>query len=584
MNILGVNYYQHNSAAALISDGQLIAAAEEERFSRIKHDGRVPKHAVEYCLREGNLKLKDIDLIAVSVDFVRLFREKYLRYTLENFPKANELLMQNAQNMRTLLTAEDALRTTLNFDGRVEFFKHHLCHMASSFFMSGFEKATLVSMDGLGEIETTVAAYGDNKGISTIASQEFPHSLGLLYQAISAFLGYRFGSEGTVMALASFGNGDEIVSQGKSYNEIFDEMIILKDDGLFDINPDYFNFPYTKTGWVSNKFTEIFSTHKSFEAPITQHHKNIAAGLQNVFEKSYLHVIRHAIQNTGCKNLCLAGGCALNCVANGKIRESTDARELYIQPAANDAGTSIGAGFYAASIYDKTMSRCDRMNTTYWGPSYEDELIHNLLYKHGFRFNPIDDPAYEAAKLLDENKVIGWFQGRMEFGPRALGNRSILAPPNSLAVKDHINHNIKHREAFRPFAPSILQEHVHEYFKTSSDSPFMLEACHIRSDRKKDILGIIHIDDTSRIHVVTPERNQRYYDLIHHYYRLSGIPIVLNTSFNDKGEPIVCSPKDALADFIKLPLDALIIGGFLLLKENNLTNTSCHQTTDEAAV
>jgi carbamoyltransferase len=301
--------------------------------------------------------------------------------------------------------------------------------------------------------------------------------------------------------------------------------------------------------------------------PITQHHKNIAAGLQICFEKAYLHIIREALAEIGTKNLCLAGGCALNCVANGKIIKATDAKDFYIQPAANDAGASIGAALYASAKYDDQMQLSKRKDTTYWGPKYGSDYIRHLLEQQGLEYIVLKDPSYEGAKLLSQNKVIGWFQGRMEFGPRALGNRSILAPPNSIAIKDRINSTIKRREMFRPFAPSVLKDQVQHYFRTESDSPFMLEVCKIQESQKKSLCGIIHVDDTARIHVVTPERNRRYYDLIRHYFKFSGIPVVLNTSFNDKGEPIVCTPKNALNDFRRLPIDALIMDNYLLLKK-----------------
>jgi carbamoyltransferase len=270
MNILGVNYYQHHAAAALVVKGNLIAAAEEERFTRIKHDGQLPTQAIAYCLQEGGLELSDIDLIAISVDFLRLFREKYLRYTLNNFPAANALFLQNTQNIQKLLTAEEQLRSRLNYSGKVDFYKHHLCHAASSYYLSGFKEAVVVSVDGLGEIETTIIAHANKKEINIIREQNFPHSLGLLYEAMCAYLGYRFGSEGIVMALASFGNSNAVVGRDRTYQDIFNDMVKLEDDALFKIDLSYFNYPHTKDGWVSSKFIDIFGPHKSYEAPITQ--------------------------------------------------------------------------------------------------------------------------------------------------------------------------------------------------------------------------------------------------------------------------------------------------------------------------
>lgn len=565
MNILGLNFYHHNASAAIVVDGELIAAAEEERFSRVKNDGMLPIMSINFCLNKTDMEIADIDTIAISFDFYRLIKEKYLKYTLDNFPNSNELLLQNIPNMQKLLGAEKHLRDSLSYSGKIEYVKHHIAHMASSYYLSGYKEAALVSIDGLGEIESTVLGIAKNNTIKIIKTLDFPHSLGVLYASITNYLGFNSGSEGTLMALASFGNENEIVPNGtESYIDVFRDMVHLEKDGLYTLNLSYFNFPYTKTGWVSDKFTKIFGPHKLYEEETTSHHKNIAAGLQKIFEETYLHTIKFCQKQTGMTNLALAGGSALNCVANGKIKANSFFNDIYIQPATNDGGTSIGAAIYLAHQKNKDLPISTYKDTTYLGPSYSDDKIKEILDYRKIKYIEVDNPSKEAAVLLSQHKVIGWFQGAMEFGPRALGNRSILGNPSKISTKDFINKEVKHRESYRPFAPSVLQEHVKDYFEVDQDSPFMLIACGVNEKNRDKIEAVIHVDDTARIQIVTESRNKKYYDLIQYFYDFTKIPVVLNTSFNDKGEPIVCSPEDALNTFLNTKLDALFLGKFLI--------------------
>lgn len=567
MNILGLNFYQHNASAALVVNGKLISAIEEERLSRIKDDGQIPLKSIQYCLEEGKLTLNDIDTITISIDFQRLLKKKYLTHTLNNFPKSNELFVQNLQNYEKLHNAEKELRSKLNYKGHIKYVKHYLAHMASSCFLSGYEDSALVSIDGLGEIESTVIGKYQKGKIKVLKRIDFPHSLGMLYTSITQYLGFKSGSEGTVMALASFGNENALVpNTQKSYLDFFDDLLILQKDS-YSLNLEYFNFPYTKKDWVSKKFINIFGPHKDYKDTITEHHQNIAAALQKTFEKGYLHIIKIAQELTGASNVCIAGGCALNCVANGKIKQASAFKNIYIQPAAHDGGTSIGAALYYA--YKKQeLHKSIYQNTTYFGPKFSNKEIEEILITNNMQYKKLDNPVKKAAKMLNDNKVIGWFQGRMEFGPRALGNRSILANPKSNKLKNHINKNVKHREMFRPFAPSALKEFAHNYFKLDQDSPFMLIACDIEEKKANEIKAITHVDRTARVQLVTKERNKKYYSLIHEFYKLSGIPLVLNTSFNDKGEPIVCSPLDAIKSFKSTNLDALFMGDFMIWEDS----------------
>ncbi len=571
MNILGINIYGHDTAAAIVVDGKLIGAVEEERFTRIKHDNDFPVKAIDYCMREAGIGINDIDYIAVSRDPKRLFTEKYLKYTLDNFPKANEIFLQSIDKFRSLLNIENEIREKTGYEGKIEFLNHHLCHFASSYYLSGFDEAALVSVDGLGEIESTVIGHARGKEIRVLKNINYPHSLGMLYTAITYYLGYTPNSaEGTVMALASYGDEHEEVLNGKSYIDIFMEIVQLKDEGSYELELDYFNFPYTKTGWVSDKFIETFGKRRDSGEPISRHHQNIAAALQRRYQEVYLHIMNYAQRATNSKNLSLAGGCALNCVANGMIPGNTDFQDMYIQPATTDSGTSIGAALYLSHQYDKKAELTERRKETYLGPLFSNKEIEDVLKRHNENGNSkisslkVEDPSLEAARLLAEGKIIGWFQGRMEFGPRALGNRSILSRPYPAEAKDRINNEVKHREPFRPFAPSILKEHAAEYFDTTGDSHFMLMASKAREDKENSIIAAIHHDKTGRLHTVEKSLNEKYYNLIKYFYELTGVPLIINTSFNDKGEPVVCTPEDALVTFHKTNIDALIIGDYVV--------------------
>ncbi|MBF0397166.1 MAG: carbamoyl transferase [Desulfobacterales bacterium] len=567
MKILGIHCYGHDTAAALVIDGQLTAAVEEERLSRIKHDNSLPLKSIQYCLNEAHLSMDQIDLIALSQSHNRLFKEKYLRFTIDNFPFANGIFQESLGNITKILNIEQELRKSLNYNGNIEEMNHHMCHLASAFYQSGFEESACISIDGLGEIESTVIGYGEKNNIKIIQSTNYPDSLGLFYSAITDYLGFQHhSSEGTVMALASFGNPDEkIPMKHKTYSEVFREMIWWNERGTFNMDLSWFNYPFTRIGWVSSKFIDCFGPKRKKEDKISDHHKNIAAGLQKSFEQIYLNIIRYAQLKTGSCNLSLAGGCALNCIANGKIFENTNFKDVYIQPAASDSGTAIGAALLASYEHNKSLKRFPRINHTYWGPSFNNEDIQKVLENENISYKLLNSTSIEAAKMLSQGKIIGWFQGRMEFGPRALGNRSILAAPFPQEIKDKINFEVKHREPFRPFAPSLIFEQFNKIYKLNIDSPFMIVATSVHDEWINKIKATIHVDNTARVHTVTKDRNLKYYELINEFYRLTSIPLILNTSFNDKGEPIVCSPKDALKTMKATNLDALFIGDYLII-------------------
>ena len=569
MNILGVHCYGHDTAAALVIDNKLVCAIEEERLTRKKHDNSHPIHAIEWCLKYAGLDINDIDIIAVPLIHKKLIKEKYIRYTLDNFPLSLPLLVEGNNNITKILNNVNELRNKLAFTGKIIELDHHLCHFASAYYLSGFENSACVSIDGIGEIASTAIGHAINGSIKINKTVDFPHSLGLLYSSITDYLGYQHhSSEGTVMALASYGDcSQKIPNKNSTYEKIFEEIINFEDDGGYKLNLSYFNFPFTREGWISKKFIDVFGKKRDKDDQVTDHHRNIASGLQKIFEKTYIHILRAAEKHCNSKFLSLSGGCALNCVANGKILENTSYEDIFIQPASGDSGTAIGSALLYSHLNLKKFNP-NRVNHTYWGPHFSNVEVESELQSRKIKYEICQNKYYKIAKLLSEGKVIGWFQGRMEFGPRALGCRSILASPVSVEIKDKINKEVKHREDFRPFAPSVLYDHYKDIYQLDIDSPFMIVATNVREDWKEKIRGTIHVDDTARVQTVTRERNEEYYKLISEFEKITGIPVLLNTSFNDKGEPIVCSPKDAILSAKKTNLDYLVIEDCIISKKD----------------
>ena len=570
MITLGINYFGQPSSCAIVKNGKLLFAIEEERLTRIKQDGGFPINSVNECLKFLKISIKDVDAIGAATLPDRLIK-RYLKYTLDNFPKSNSLfLSERAFNrMKFLNNIENYIREKLNFKKKIFFYNHHLCHIASSHFLSGFKKSCSVSIDGLGEIESASIGIGKGKKVKMIDSITYPDSLGLVYKGITDYLGFDHRtSQGTVMALAAFGDYKKKLKNKKgTYYSEFKKIIKILNNGKFEINKTYFNYPYKLEGWVSNKFLEIFGKRRKKNTRVLEHHKNVASALQKRFEEAYINYINRAYKLTKIKNLTLSGGCALNCKANGEILKTNKFKNLYIQPACGDNGLCIAAAYLAQKNIKNKSINYEKFYHTYLGPSYSNQKILKIIISEKIKYSHVKEPEKIAAKLLTSGKVIGWFQGRMEFGPRALGNRSILSAPYPHKKKDLLNKKIKHREKFRPFAPSILKDYVNNYFNLKFDSPFMLIATKASKKILKDAPAIVHKDGTSRIQVVSEKENSVYYKLLNEFYKISGIPILLNTSFNDKGEPIVCNPKDAIASFKKTNLDALIMGNFLIEKK-----------------
>ncbi|GAB4568459.1 MAG: carbamoyltransferase [Rhizobacter sp.] len=593
MRILGLSAYYHDSAAALIEDGVIVAAAQEERFTRKKHDSGFPTHAIEYCLSQAGVGMKGIDRVVFYdkpfLKFERLL-ETYLAFAphgFQSFRMSIPLWLREKLFLKDLLLkALKKVDTTGGWNGELLFSEHHLSHAASVFFPSPFEEAVVLTMDGVGEWATTSVAIGRGHKLEVQKEIHFPHSLGLLYSAMTYYTGFKVNSgEYKVMGLAPYG-------VPKYVDLFYKHLIDVKPDGSFRMDMSYFNYA-TGLTMTNAKFAKLFGgpARKSSE-PLTQHHMDLAASLQVVTEEIVLRLTRALRQETGIKNLCLAGGVALNCVANGKILRDGAFDKIYVQPAAGDAGGALGAALvgYHMQMDQKRVVNGDAMNGSYLGPQFAQADIEARLKAAGARFQTLDDANLinSAAEDLSQGKALGWFQGRMEFGPRALGNRSILGDPRSPSMQKTLNLKVKYRESFRPFAPSVLREKVSEWFELDGDSPYMLMVADVIKSRRlemtpeqqqlfgidklnvprSDIPAVTHVDYSARIQTVEKSVNARYHALLTAFESKSGCPVLVNTSFNVRGEPIVGTPEDAFRCFMGTELDVLAVGNCYLRKED----------------
>jgi len=590
VTILGISAFYHDSAACLVQDGEIVAAAQEERFTRKKHDAGFPKHAVEYCLRQGGVRAQDLDCVGFyDKPFLKFERilENYLGVSprgWRSFMKAMPVWVKEK-----LFTREMIRRELRNYQGPILFSEHHESHAASAFYPSPFDEAAVLTIDGVGEWATSSYGIGKGKDLELLAELHYPHSLGLLYSAFTYFTGFRVNSgEYKLMGLAPYGEPTYV-------DLILDNLVELKDDGSFKLNMKYFNYLHGLT-MTNGAFDNLFAgSPRKPESPVTQREMDIAASIQKVTEEIMLRMVRHVHQATRSENLCLAGGVALNCVGNGRILREGPFKELWIQPAAGDAGGALGV---ALLIHHKILGRertpteGDSMKGSLLGPSFSDNEIQAYLDSVGAVYTKLsyEEIIRRTAELLTQEKVVGWFQGRMEFGPRALGCRSILGDPRSMKMQSVMNLKIKFRESFRPFAPSVLREHVGENFELDCDSPYMLLVAPIREKRRipineeqrhlfgierlnvarSDIPAVTHVDYSARVQTVHRKTNPIYHDLLKEFYRLTGFPVVVNTSFNVRGEPIVCTPQDAHLCFMRTEMDNLVLGTYLLEKSSQL--------------
>ncbi|HVS87881.1 MAG TPA: carbamoyltransferase C-terminal domain-containing protein [Candidatus Acidoferrum sp.] len=581
MNILGINAYHGNASAAIVCDGRLIAAVEEERFNRVKYAAGFPAQAIRYCLREAGLALADIDHVGVPRNpYARLGTKIFYALRMPSFARDRVKLLTKFTGVREALAQTfdaDPAKLAAQFH-RIE---HHQAHLASTFFVSPFDRAAVLSADGLGDFASTMWATGNGGRLRVEGSIAFPHSLGLYYTAVTQYLGFlKFGDEYKVMGLAAYGEPEQL----SMFREIVQFDPRSKDNG-FRLGLNYFIHHRTgpEMSWAEADKTptlgKLFSDEmprrlgpaRQPEEPLEQRHRNLASSLQARLEEVYLGMLKKLAESTGRKALCLAGGVAFNCVANGKIFEATPFEEVYVQPAAGDAGLAVGAAFHVwHQILGKPRSFV--MDHAYWGPGFTNAEIRSAIdassvAKTGYSVAelPEEELIRRAAAIVADGKILGWFQGRAEWGPRALGNRSIVADPRRPEMKEILNQRIKHREFFRPFAPSILAEATGEWFARSHPSPFMTMAYPVRPEKRGKIPAPTNVDGTGRLQTVTREANPRYWKLIRAFGDATGVPAVLNTSFNDN-EPIVCRPEEALDCFLRTQMDALVLGDFLVTK------------------
>ena len=593
MRILGISAFYHDSAAALVEDGQIVAAAQEERFSRKKHDAGFPRRAITYCLGEAGVDLGAVDLVAFYdkpfLKFERLL-ETYTAFAprgFRSFTQAMPLWLREKLFQKSLLGRElRSLAPDFDWQHRLVFAEHHQSHAASAFFASPFAEAAVLTLDGVGEWATSSLAVGRGRELTMLREIHFPHSLGLLYSAFTYYTGFKVNSgEYKLMGLAPYG-------EARYRDRILDHLIDLKDDGSFRLDVSYFDY-CTGLRMINRRFDDLFGgPARQPDELLTQHHMDLAASVQAVTEEVMLRLSRAVVKETGLGNLCLAGGVALNCVANGKIVRDGCVEQIWVQPAAGDAGGALGAAlsaYHGLKGQPRSVNGADSMCGSYLGPAFAQSEIESRLEAEGARFqvHGEDDMLAATAEALEAGKAVGWFQGRMEFGPRALGARSILGDARSPTMQRLLNLKVKYRESFRPFAPAVLREDVSEWFELDADSPYMLLVSPVRHERRRamtaaeealfgidklnvprsDIPAVTHVDYSARIQTVHRETNPLYHRLIETFRERTGCPVIVNTSFNVRGEPIVCTPEEAFRCFMGTEIEQLAIGNCVLHKD-----------------
>ena len=580
MRILGLNAYHGDSAACLFVDGKLIAAAAEERFRRIKHWAGLPTTAINYVLEEGNISLGEVDHIAINrKPGVNNLRR--LGFVLTHWPHP-KLMAQKIKNIRSAASVKETLQANYGIEikAKLHQVEHHLAHLASAYLVSGFNEAACISIDGFGDFTSTAFGIGKGSDVKIDNRIYFPHSLGIFYSALTQFLGFpHYGDEYKVMGLAPYGE--------PNFLEPLREIVRIRPDGSFRLNVRYFRhhaakFSYSwkdcapEVGTLYRRaLIDLLGPARKPDEPLEQKHKDIARSVQATYEKAFFALLQALHKQHPSDNLAVAGGCAMNSVANGKVYRRTPFKKMYLPAAAGDAGGAIGAAAFVLSTLNSQLSTDTPLMTAYLGPGASEEEIHALIdWKKkeiadaGCTLSYIGDEEEllkKTAQAIADGKIVGWFQGRMEWGPRALGNRSILADPRNAGIKDVLNEKIKRRESFRPFAPSILREEVAEWFETDDDVPFMMKVFQIRTKYRDMIPAVIHVDGTGRLQTVHKETNPRYYRLIEHFRDLTGVPLVLNTSFNED-EPVVCHPEEALDCFLRTEMDLLVVGNFWIAR------------------
>lgn len=560
MNILGISCFYHDSAACLVQGTEVVAAVEEERLTRRKHDRDYPRMAIDSCLQQGGITGRDVDLV-VFYEKPLLKLQRVLASAPSPGAEADDVLHRHVSTyVNETLTLEQTVREQLGKDVPFQYCEHHLSHAASAFYPSPYEEAAILTVDGVGEWCTTAQWTGSGIDITNVREIHYPDSLGMLYSAMTAYLGFKVNNdEYKVMGLASYGE--------RTLEKQIREMIELHEDGSFQLNMDYFTFTESRSRMYSEKLIELLGPERQKSDPITARHMAIAGSLQSVTEEAMLNLARQAKVSSGADYLCMAGGVAYNCVANARVLEELGYKGVWIQPAAGDSGGAVGAALYAAYQDAGKRTPSDQYSTSL-GPSFNNDEIREVLVAEGVEFEEFDDEALceRTAELISESFIIGWFQGRMEFGPRALGNRSILANATDPDMKDVLNARVKFREDFRPFAPAVAEERFRDYFEIEQKSPYMLFTPRVRPDHREGLPSITHADGTARVQTVNADQNPRFHRTIRAFEKIGGRAVVINTSFNVNGEPIVCTPLDAVRCFLGTDIDYLVIGNYIVSK------------------
>lgn len=560
MNILGISCYYHDASACLLKDGKVATAADEERFTRIKHDNNFPINAINYCLKEGGISIEDVDYVGFYEKPIMKF-DRVLSQYLETFPRSFKMFVDTMPSfLAEKLRIHSKIRKELKYEGEIFFIDHHLAHAASAFLTSSFKKSAILTIDAVGEWATTSIGFGEGNVIKILKEIRFPHSLGLLYTTVTAYLGFKANNdEYKVMGLAAYGK--------PKYSEKFKKIIHVKEDGSFCLDMSYFDYHH-KLRMPSKKFIEEFGPEREPESKIKPRHEDIAASLQKITEEVIFKMLNHLYDLTRVENLCMAGGVALNSVANGKITENTPFKNIYVQPASSDSGTSMGAALFVyTSILGK--DRAYVLDSAYLGPSFLKEDVEKFLKNKNAVYREFQNDkelAKKIAELVWKNKIVALFRGSMEWGPRALGNRTILANPCNPEMKDILNRRVKHREPFRPFAPTVPLEDAEKYFDTDMPVPHMNIVYPVKEEKRKIIPSVTHVDGSGRIQTVTKKQNPFFHKVLKEFEKLSGVPILINTSFNVRGEPIVCSPEDAYKCMMGTGIDFMAIENFLVSK------------------
>ncbi len=578
MKIIGINAFHADSSACILIDGELIIAVEEERFNRVKHWAGFPIESINHCLEETKLKISDIDQISINIDPKANFLKKII-FLIKHRPSLN-LVLDRIRKKKKINSIEEIINNEFNnekFKGKINNIEHHYAHLSSAFHVSPYDEACVLSIDGFGDFASTAWGYGVNTDIKIDYKIFYPHSLGIFYQALTQFLGFKnYGDEYKIMGLAPYGK--------PKYVNKLREILLIKNKGNFELNLDYFkfhkkNFNYRwENGKVeiedlyTNKIFDLLGPERKKGEALTDFHKDIAHSTQKIYEEVFLNILNNIYDKYQNKNLCIAGGCGMNSVANGKIKNNTKFKNIFIQAAAGDAGGAIGAA-YSTYYQNKKEKRKFQMKHAYFGTSYDEikileclKINEKKIIQQNCSYNKISNDKelnQIIAKDISEGKIIGWFQGKMEWGPRALGNRSILGDPRRKDMKDILNIKIKRRESFRPFAPSILREHVHEWFENEDEVPFMMKVYQVKENKRSEIPAVTHVDGSGRLQTVYKDTNEKYYNLITEFYKLTNIPILLNTSFNEN-EPIVRKPDEALDCFLRTKMDILVMGNYII--------------------